>query len=132
MRSLTLIKIITCVLLIVGSCLGFRQLVPSGLGGAKHIMPYLCFSYDRGAFKSPGGTSQVRIVSNDGGATHSGHFPSWVIVDHWWGKEVVAKGYLESSQGPVPLVWLDETSFTINFYKERHGDETETIKINLQ
>lgn len=105
--------------------------IPSGLGGMKQIIPYLFFSVDRGTSASPGGTSEVRVISNDAGAMHSGCFWTWVVVQHWWGKQVVAKGYLDSSQGPVPLVWLDETSFSITFVKSRYSRDNETVDVRL-
>ena len=121
-----------CLLLLAALSLCIRHVIPSGLGGMKQIIPYLFFSVDRGRYTSPAGTLQVRVISNDAGAAHSGHFPTWVIVQHWWGKEVVAKGYLESSRGSVPLVWLDETSFSIKFAQNRHGGDKETVEVQLR
>lgn len=124
--------LIACVLLLVGFSVCIGHLIPSGLGGIKQVIPYLLFSIDRGAYMSPGGTSKVRVVSNDAGAAHSGNFPTWVILQHWWGKQVVAKGYMESPRGVVPAVWLDETTFSITFVKNRHGGDNETVTVRLR
>ncbi len=116
-------RIIICCLGLVGAFLLFaRQIVPSGLGGMKQIIPYLFFSQSRGVFVPPGGTSRVEVVTNDAGAAHSGHFPTWVVREHWYGDEVVAKGYLEESQGPFPLKWTGPRTFTIGFVKGRYDD----------
>jgi hypothetical protein len=108
------------------------NVVPWGLGGVRQIVPYLCFSHARGTLCSPGGASAVAVVTNDAGAAHSGSFPSWVIVRHWWGKEVVARGYLKESEGPVPLVWTSETSFRLTFAKQRYGDDEEVVEVQLR
>ena len=125
------IIIVSCFAFAAVLLLAVRQIVPSGLGGMKQIIPYLFFSQSTGMFASPSGSSRVEVVSNDAGAAHSGHFPTWVIVRHWWGKEVVAKGYLKSSQGDVPITWSSERSFTIVFSKQRHGDEEDSVRVDL-
>jgi hypothetical protein len=122
---------VACLLLFAALLLYIIQVIPTGLGGIKQIIPYLLFSVDRGVFTSPAQTSQVRVVSNDAGAMHSGKFWTWVLMQHWWGKQVVAMGYLESSHDPVPLAWIDETSFAITFSKNRYGNEKETVEVQL-
>jgi len=105
--------------------------IPWGVGGIRQVGPYLWFAHVRGSFSSPGGTSTVVVVTNDAGAAHSGNFPSWLVVQRWWGKEVVAKGYLQDSRGPVPLVWTGENSLRITFMKTRHGDEEEAMEVRF-
>lgn len=125
-------------LLVIGSLVltamllvSVRHVLPSGLGGMKQVVPYVFFSQSRGVFTSPSGTHRVEVITNDAGAAHSGSFPTWVIVRRWWGKEVVAKGYLKVSQGDVPIVWSGEKSFTIMFAKQRYADEEEAIGVEL-
>jgi hypothetical protein len=124
--------LVVCLLLLTTLLLCIIHVIPNGLGGIKPIFAYIFFSLDRGVYTSPCGTSLVRVVSNDAGAMHSGHFLTWVLEQHWWGEQVVARGFLESSRGPVPLVWLDETSFSITFAKNRYGDDLETVVVQLR
>jgi hypothetical protein len=86
---------------------------------------------DRGRIYSPGKESYVAVFSHDGGALHSGNFLTYLIAHRWWGKEVVASGYLGSSRGDVPLKWQDETTFSITFKKSKNGREEATITVNL-
>jgi len=99
-----------------------RQLIPSGLGGIQQVVPFLFFSESRGDFVSPSGDITLTVYTNDAGAGHSGLFPTWVIRKHWYGDEVVARGYLEDSQGPVPLAWTGPRTVNIRFVKGRYDD----------
>ena len=125
------IIVICSLALIVSIVLSMWQIVPSGLGGIRAVVPYLWFSQSRGLFTSPSSTSRVEMVTNDAGAAHSGNFATWVIVRHWWGKEVVAKGYLGSSEGDVPISWSGEKSFTITFLKSWRSEEEEVVRVDL-
>ena len=110
---------------------GVRQLIPSGLGGMRQVVPFLFFSEKRATYTSPNNNITVAVYSNDAGAAHSGMFPTWVIMEHWYGDEVIAKGYLSSSRDTVPLVWTGPRTITIRFAKDRY-DETpspQTIEI---
>ena len=117
-------RITVAIVLLVAAALliGIMHLLPVGLGGPKHIIPFLFSTLDRGTYSSPDGRNRVEIYSNDAGAMHSGTFPSWVVRRHWWGAEVVAKGYLEDSRGPVPLKWVGARTATIEFVKGKHDD----------
>ncbi len=117
-------------ILIVGF-LGIRQLIPTGLGGFRAVIPFLFFSENRGEFKSPDGEITLVVYTNDAGAAHSGFFPTWVIREHWYGNEVVAKGCLEESRGPVPLTWTTPRSASIVFVKGRYGDMLDPQSIDL-
>jgi hypothetical protein len=44
---------------------------------------------------------------------------------------VVAKGYLDSSDGSVPITWSGEKTFTIVFQKHKHTEETEAVTVHL-
>ncbi len=112
---------VAIVLLVAAAiAIGTMHLLPVGLGGPKHIIPFLFFTLNRGTYSSPDSRSRVEIYSNDGGAMHSGTFPSWVVRRHWWGAEVIAKGYLMDSRGPVPLKWVGSRTATIVFVKGKH------------
>ena len=110
------------VILLGASAVVWRQMVPTGLGGIRQVVPFLCFSQERGKFQSPDGETTLVVYTNDAGAGHSGLFPSWVMQEHWYGDSVVAKGYLEESRGPVPLKWTGSRTFTIGFMKGRYDD----------
>jgi len=116
--------------LIVG-ILGVRQLIPTGLGGCGHVVPFLFFSEKRGEFESPGGEITLVVYTNDAGAAHSGNFPTWVVREHWYGDEVVAKGYLGESRGPVPLTWTTPRSARIVFVKARYDQTPDPQSIDL-
>ena len=109
-----------------------RHAVPFGPGQWRDILPYYLFSLDRGEFVSPGGAWRVWVVSNDAGAMHNGNFPTWVIVRRWWGKQVVAEGYLDESRGPVPIRWTSETAFEIGFVAGRHSSVVSTVRVDLR
>lgn len=57
-------------------------------------------------------------------------FPTWVLLQHWWGKEVIAFGNLEESNGSVPIKWLSEKSFSITFIRNKiNGDDENDILV---
>lgn len=116
---------------LVAGTFGVRQLIPSGLGGLKQIAPFLFFSINRGTFNSPDGEITLVVYSNDAGAAHSGAFPTWVVQKHWYGDEVVAKGYMAESHGLIPLTWISSRSVKIIFVKGRYDDTPEPKTIEL-
>jgi len=131
MRAAIGLPLVICVTALVS----FRHVIPSGIGGANALIPYLAASHDRGTFTSPGGTSSVEVVTNDGGAMQTeDKYASWGIVRRWSGKEVVARGYLRESYGPVPLKWLSETKFSITFVTDKdeyeYTDATVVVDLN--
>ena len=109
----------------------FRHRIPSGVGGIRSAISYLFFAIDRGAVASPRGTSRVNVYSYDAGAAHSGWFWTEVIATRWWGREVVARGYLPTSRGNTSLKWENETTFSIPFRKQRYGDYEEVASVDL-
>jgi len=96
-----------------------RSAVPFGIGGFKQIIAYNFFSRYRGKYVSPDGSKEIIVVTNDGGAMHSGNFPTWIIAQHWWGKNVVTKGYLRNQDGDVPISWIGPRTFKIIFAESR-------------
>jgi len=49
-----------------------------------------------------------------------------------YGREVVAKGYLKSPQGPVPITWIDAHTFRIEFMEDRYGEALAPQTVNLK
>ena len=125
-----LYAIIAIGVLIVG-ILGVRQLIPTGLGGLRQVVPFLFFSEKRGEYKSPDGEITLVVYTNNAGAAHSGSFPTWVVREHWYGDKVVTKGYLARSHGPVPLTWTTPRSASIVFVKGRYDDTPDPKSICL-
>ena len=105
----------------IGWC-WYRQTVPAGLKDGEKT-PYLHGSYDRGEFATPDGSHVLLVRSNDPGAMRKrdDFCFTWVVEDRgFWGKRVVASGYLPFTYLPpakdqVPLRWIDNDCFTINF-----------------
>jgi hypothetical protein len=126
------VVLVTFTVAVVIPALIIMWIVPSGIGGIKQILPYLFFSHCRGHYESPGGTSDVVVVTNDAGAMHSGNFPTWIMVEKWSGKCVVAKGYLRDSRGPVPLEWVTETTFTVTFCAGRYDNDNVSVDVRLE
>ena len=119
---------------IIAYPLTIHHFIPRGLNILRSGEAFYGASESRGIFSSPAGTSRVEVITNDAGAMHSGNFWTWIIVEHWWGKEIVAQGFLGSSriQDPVPLSWTGEKSFMVTFCKSRYSDETEAIEVDLK
>jgi hypothetical protein len=101
---------------------GFRQVVPWGLR-LRSVEPFLFWSRDLGTFRSPCGTSQVRVVVNDAGAMHSGNHWTWVLAPSPLGSRVVAEGYLgsDAAGGQPPLRWVSEREVEVTFLQGRHS-----------
>ena len=76
-----------------------------GLAARRALIPYFEASYDRGTFTSPGGTSSVEVVTNDGGAMQTeDKYASWVIVRRLVGKRSLRQGLsCRIIRPPVPL-----------------------------
>lgn len=130
-RKTKRLRALIAIAVLVVAALGIRQLVPTGLGGLKQVIPFLFFSEKRVEVTSPDGEITLVVYTNDAGAAHSGWFPTWVVRKHWYGDEVVAKGYLQESRGPVPLTWTTPRSAVIVFMKGRYDDTPEPHSIDM-
>lgn len=103
-----------------GGWVWYRHVVPVGVAWRDRVA-YLDWSYDRGEFRSPDGSHRLLVRTNDPGALRAyDECFTWVMSCHWWGKRVVAGGYLPwdplpPSKDQIPARWNEDGSFTIAF-----------------
>lgn len=111
----------------------YRAIVPSGAS----FTPFVMARVEGPVVESPDGSTKLQVWFNDAGAAHSGNHWTWIVKDHFiFGKKVIAQGYLGAEQAvsgePLPLSWIDNSSFSVAFLNERYGDAQNKELVKLE
>jgi hypothetical protein len=125
------VAVVTAALL---SAWQYHRVVPAGLR-LRSVEPYFTASRDLGAFPSPEGTREVRVVVNDAGAMHSGNHWVWVLAPtSLGGQRIVAEGYVpfeETRRETLPLRWLSDSTISLSFRQGRRSAAVVTRTVSV-
>lgn len=133
MKKKTITLIVVALLVMLCAWRAYRSVVPSGASFTPFVMARV-----KGPFvESPDQSTKLQIWFNDAGAAHSGNHWTWIVQDHFiFGKRVVAQGYLGPEQAvsgePLPLSWIDNSSFSVVLLNERYGDASRKELVRLK
>lgn len=105
MRPRTLILVGVGVLALAARL--YLEVIPFGAS----VLPFYCASEVGPELRSPNGRV-LQVYFNDAGGAHSGNYWTWVVERRFWGRVVVAEGYLGADvrydASPVPVEWERE------------------------
>ena len=112
----------------------YRNIIPRNIGGKDQIRLYLSYSRNVGDFISPDDRIKISIIINDAGAMHSGYHWTWVVRNNWWGKEIVATGWLRPIDfiDKKPIRWIDNNNLKIFFVNGRHSNIAKITEISFK
>ena len=122
-------------LLVIVGWRTYRAIVPYGAS----FTPFVMARVKGPLIESPDGDAKLQVWFNDAGAAHSGNHWTWLVKDNpLFGKSVVAQGYTGAEQAvsgsgePIPVDWIDNTSFSISFLSGRYTSAQEKRIVKLK
>ena len=124
----------TIVVLITGAVLYSAYYVVVWWGvpaGVDNPIAWRWWAVDGEPIRSPDGLWVISVRFHDAGAMHSGPHWTWLVARGRWGRRrVIAEGFSTSDvrmgRAPLPVRWIDNKTFDIDFQSQRYRSPTMT------